>query len=159
MVLPIERNSGKSGPRWQTGLWMLRGQRLMLVPGDSPLGLRLPLNSLPWVSAADAPQNFPVDPMEKRDPLPVPPRHAPKEGPVLQSRKQKELDKKPAMGESAPWVVRTALGVEPRDGRMCVFMPPLVSAEDYVDLLAAVEDTAAYLKMPVVIEGYPPPYD
>ena len=50
MVLPIERNPGRSGPRWQTGLWMLRGQRIMLIPGDSPLGLRLPLASLPWVA-------------------------------------------------------------------------------------------------------------
>ncbi len=159
MVLPIERNPTRSGPRWQTGLWMLRGQRLMLVPGDSPLGLRLPLASLPWVAAGDAPQIFPVDPMVYRDPLPVPPHHPPKDGPVLQSRKQAERDKKPEMGESAPWVVRTALGIEPRNGRLYVFMPPLVNAEDYVDLLAAVEDTAAYLKMPVVIEGYPPPYD
>jgi uncharacterized protein (DUF2126 family) len=159
MVLPIERNPARSGPRWQTGLWMLRGQRLMLVPGDSPLGLRLPLGSLPWVAAGDAPQIFPVDPMVYHDPLPVPPHHAPKDVPLLQSRKQAERDKKPEMGQSAPWVVRTALGVEPRNGRMYVFMPPLVNAEDYVDLLAAVEDTAAHLKMPVVIEGYPPPPD
>ena len=63
------------------------------------------------------------------------------------------------MGESAPWIVRTALCVEARDGRLHVFMPPLTSAEDYVDLLAAIEDTAAHLEMPVVIEGYPPPDD
>ena len=63
------------------------------------------------------------------------------------------------VGESAPWVVRTALCVEPRDGRLHVFMPPLAIAEDYVDLLAAIEDTAAHLEMPVVIEGYTPPYD
>jgi uncharacterized protein (DUF2126 family)/transglutaminase-like putative cysteine protease len=159
MVLPIERNPGRSGPRWQTGLWMLRGQRLMLIPGDSPLGLRLPLASLPWMAAEDAPQIFPEDPMVNHEPLPVPPRHAPKDGPVLQARTQAERDKKPVMGKSAPWVVRTALGVEPRDGRLYVFMPPLMNAEDYVDLLAAVEDTAGHLKMPVVIEGYPPPHD
>ena len=38
-------------------------------------------------------------------------------------------------------------------------MPPLPVAEDYVDLLAAIEDTAAHLEMPVVIEGYTPPDD
>jgi uncharacterized protein (DUF2126 family) len=38
-------------------------------------------------------------------------------------------------------------------------MPPVDSAEDYVDLLAALEDTASHLNMPVVIEGYPPPHD
>ena len=38
-------------------------------------------------------------------------------------------------------------------------MPPLQVAEDYVDLLAAIEDTAAHLEMPVVVEGYTPPDD
>ena len=56
-------------------------------------------------------------------------------------------------------VVRTALTVEPREGRLWVFIPPVESAEDYVDLLAAIEDTAAKLQMPVLIEGYPPPHD
>jgi len=55
--------------------------------------------------------------------------------------------------------VRTALIVEPRNGRLYVFFPPLDTTEDYIDLLAAVEATAAYLKLPVVIEGYPPPSD
>ena len=49
-VLPLQRGVGKNGPEWQTGLWMLRGQHLFLVPGDSPVGLRLPLPSLPWVA-------------------------------------------------------------------------------------------------------------
>ena len=40
-----------------------------------------------------------------------------------------------------------------------VFMPPLPLIEDYLDLIAAIEDTAAELKMPVVIEGYTPPSD
>ncbi len=164
VVLPIERAPGKSGPRWQTGLWMLRGQRLMLVPGDSPLGLRLPLPSLPWVAPGEAPQIVEVDPMVNRGPLPQP-KHSPiPEPPVLQERKsdrpgQTERDRKPKVGESAPWVVRTALCVEPRNGRLNVFMPPLAKAEDYIDLLTAIEDTAAHLKMPVAIEGYPPPHD
>ena len=38
-------------------------------------------------------------------------------------------------------------------------MPPVDGAEDYVELLAALEDTAAQLNMPVVIEGYTPPHD
>ena len=63
-----------------------------------------------------------------------------------------------AVAERAP-IVRTALTVEPREGRLWVFIPPVESAEDYVDLLAAIEDTAAKLAMPVLIEGYPPPHD
>ena len=159
MVLPLQRGPGRNGPEWQTGLWMLRGQHLFLMPGDSPVGLRLPLPGLPWVASSDAPQSFPVDPMVNRGPLPIPPRNRPIEDPRLQSRNRSERDRKPNVGESAPWIVRTALCVEPRNGRLYVFMPPLMVVEDYLDLLAAIEDTAAHLKMPVVIEGYTPPYD
>jgi uncharacterized protein (DUF2126 family)/transglutaminase-like putative cysteine protease len=158
-VLPLQRGFGKSGPEWQTGLWMLRGQHLFLVPGDSPVGLRLPISSLPWVATSEAPQFLPRDPMAALEPLPVPERITPA-APLLQSRRrEKELDRKPEAGQSAPWVVRTALCVEPRDGRLHVFMPPLTMTEDYIDLLAAVEDTAAHLNTPVVVEGYPPPPD
>ena len=141
---------------------MLRGQHLFLLPGDSPVGLRLPLPSLPWVAPSDVPEIHPPDPMVNRAPSagsaaqcadPRFPRLS------TQSRKPTERDRMPELGESAPWVVRTALCVEPRDGRLHIFMPPVDSAEDYVDLLAALEDTAAHLNMPVVIEGYPPPHD
>ncbi|HUA34035.1 MAG TPA: transglutaminase family protein [Candidatus Binataceae bacterium] len=157
-VLPLQRGWGKSGPEWQTGIWMLRGQHLFLTPGDSPVGLRLPMPSLPWVSTTDAQGFFTVDPMAIHTPLPVPQRISPAD-PALQSRRGGERDRKPKSGESAPWVVRTALCVEPRGGRLHVFMPPVTSTEDYLDLLAAIEDTAAHLKTPVVIEGYTPPPD
>jgi uncharacterized protein (DUF2126 family) len=162
-VLPVQSIAGLNGPEWQTGLWMLRDQQLFLMPGDSPVGLRLPLPSLPWVAPEEAPVYVPVDPMVNRAPLPIPPRFTPSDGPRLKSQKpshpDKTRDRKPGVGESAPWVVRTALCLEAREGRLHVFMPPATSAEDYVDLLAAVEDTAAHLEMPVVIEGYPPPDD
>ena len=38
-------------------------------------------------------------------------------------------------------------------------MPPLESSSDYLELVAAVEDTASALGRPVVIEGYPIPFD
>jgi uncharacterized protein (DUF2126 family) len=60
---------------------------------------------------------------------------------------------------SAAWVVRTALCVEPRDGLLHVFMPPVHSTEDYLDLVGAIEDTAADLGQPILIEGYSPPSD
>jgi uncharacterized protein (DUF2126 family) len=171
MVLPLQRGWGKDGPEWQTGLWMLRGQHLYLLPGDSPVGLRLPLPSLPWVAASEAPQLYLVDPMVNLSPLPNPPRNVPFEIPVdtpvmqrrpsserdVSERNGSERDRAPQPGESAPWIVRTALCVEPRGGRIHVFMPPLESAADYIDLLAAVEDTARRLEIPVVLEGYPPP--
>ena len=67
--------------------------------------------------------------------------------------------KPPEEGESAAWIARPALCIEPRDGKLFVFMPPVEYLADYLDLVAAIEDTAAHLKMPVLIEGYAPPYD
>jgi uncharacterized protein (DUF2126 family) len=157
-VLPLERGFGRRGPEWQTGLWMLRGQHLFLIPGDSPIGLRLPLPSLPWVAPSELPQLFIEDPMANRGRLPVP-QHISPADPVFQRSRGAERDRESKPGESAPWVVRTALCVEPRQGRLYVFMPPLGSTEDYLDLLTAIEDTAARLGMPIIIEGYPPPYD
>ncbi|MFY8150769.1 MAG: transglutaminase family protein, partial [Hyphomicrobiales bacterium] len=55
--------------------------------------------------------------------------------------------------------VRTAMSFEFRDGIVCAFMPPVVRLEDYLELLVALEETAAALGQPVHIEGYPPPYD
>ncbi len=163
-VLPLQRTSTKRGPEWQTGLWMLRARHLFLLPGDSPAGLRLPMPSLPWVSEAQYPYVYEVDPAEPRPPLPVPQRRlaARPSGPprqVVHEQSLKPADRRPNAGESAHWVVRTALSVEVRQGCLYVFMPPVRAVEDYVDLLAAVEDTAASLSMPMVVEGYTPPND
>ena len=61
--------------------------------------------------------------------------------------------------ESASAVIRTAICFEPRNGRLHVFMPPVTTTEDYIDLVAAVEDVATAMKMPIIIEGTPPPFD
>ncbi len=152
-VMPLQRGLGSRGPEWQTGLWMLRGQHLYLLPGDSPVGLRLPLASLPWVASADAPVLTPIDPFQERNPLPLP------RPPEFQTRHDRARDARPKAGQSAPWVVRTALCIEPRDGRLHCFLPPVEAAEDYLDLIVAIEDTAAQLGMPVILEGYTPPFD
>ncbi|MDP5219034.1 transglutaminase family protein [Ruegeria sp. 2205SS24-7] len=66
-------------------------------------------------------------------------------------------------GEYSYWVegtpVRTAMVVEPRDGILHVFMPPTGSSDEYLDLVEAVEETAAEMQLPVRIEGYEPPRD
>ena len=31
----------------------MRDERMYLIPGDSPMGLRLPLDALPWASTVD----------------------------------------------------------------------------------------------------------
>ncbi len=165
-VLPIQRARGPRGPEWQSGLWMLRGRHLTLMPGNSPIGLRLPLPSLLWVPAEEVPPRLPVDPLAERPPLP--PYAAPsglrpptRLGPARGDGRP-GLREQPLLGGVAPAgedLVRTAVCVEERDGRLHVFMPPVERAEDYLDLVARVEATAEELGTPVVIEGYPMPFD
>ena len=63
------------------------------------------------------------------------------------------------MQQSAAWVTRTAISAEPREGRLYVFMPPTRSLADYLEVVAAVEDTARALNLPLILEGYEPPKD
>ena len=233
-------------PRWESGPWFFRGERMFLIPGDSPMGLRLPLDSIPWTAAEDQPQVPDRDPFDPRGPLPIVepsavlaarrqvatksgrsrpepvlvvpphadghrgpfvpavsgqgsvsrlslresgaafaeqkatlsrayrqvPQHAIEERTSASSDAGRDADPDPTanplpvqaaaaprMGESAKQIIHTALCVEPRDGRLHVFMPPVTDLEDYLDLVTAVEETAAELGIPVRIEGYPPPHD
>lgn len=66
-VFPIMRNQNTGA--WQTGHWFLRGERCYLIPGDSPVGYRLPLDSQPWVASADYPYQNPPDPTQPFAPL------------------------------------------------------------------------------------------
>ncbi len=155
-VLPLRNVQGT----WHSSRWFLRHDGgLWLIPGDSPMGLRLPLDSLPWVSEADFPHQPPPDPTQ-----PLPPLRKAFAFPVTAPSARARISgagagRAPASGESAPWVVRTALCVEPRNGRLHVFLPPLQDAEAFLELIAAVEHAAAALETPVVIEGDPPPAD
>ena len=253
-VLPVQVTDyvEKSGAQWRTGPWFFRDERMYLMPGDSPMGLRLPLDSLPWVSDADYPYMIEQDPSTLRSGLPahtqLSARYSPHNettqphvqatsdvastsaqawsrwaGPAsttaLDSRAvsqistpeqaakpvtpaaaqtkfqtaTKQLDtpnrhtssaaqeqsaewsRAPERLESAHWITRTAVCVEVRDPKRAngpkaeitgqassliyVFMPPLERLEYYLDLLAAVEATAAELGVQIVLEGYPPPRD
>ena len=62
-------------------------------------------------------------------------------GPVLEMPPP-VTDRVPQSQESAAWIVRTALCVEPREGRLHVFMPPMENAADYLELIAVIEDSA-----------------
>jgi uncharacterized protein (DUF2126 family) len=144
------------------------------------MGLRLPLDSLPWVKESDYPYIRDPDPTAERPPLPSPEEFrqrylrtdtpARRKAAELRRAGQSEEDARkeairedptrlPESGDSAAWIIRTALCVEPRQGRLHVFMPPVATLEDYLELLAAVEDTAAQLETPVAIEGCTPPRD
>ena len=160
-VLPIQawqaKASGRRRFRWRSERWRTRRDRLFLIPGDSPAGFRLPLGSLPHVTAADYPHVVPLDPFAARGALPS-------VAPTLQARQPSPA---PAVDDVTPMAttnggdaaVRTALTIEPRRGILCLFLPPVESADAFVDLINAIEETARTLEQPVRIEGYPPPPD
>jgi uncharacterized protein (DUF2126 family) len=157
-ALPVLRANWLPGQPWQSTRWQLRTDRLMLIPGDSPIGYRLPLESLPWAMPSDAVQIVEQDPSERRGALPPPPQKTTKR--VVDGKLVNIADYPPVpVGTPDANVVRTSICAEARNGILHIFMPPTQTAEDYLDLIGAVEDTAAELGLPVRIEGYTPPTD
>jgi uncharacterized protein (DUF2126 family) len=139
-VLPLARD----GSAWRSDRWSFRRGHLFLLPGDSPLGLRLPLRSLgpgatievveEPVSPPD-PRRFPEDDAPAQQAIPAP-------------------AKKPA---PASLGIRTALCVEVRDDALRVFLPPVATAADFIDLVGAVDAVRRELRLDALLEGYPPP--
>jgi len=183
-VLPLEYEDA-----WVTGPLFLRDERCYLIPGDSPMGFRLPLDSLPWLAPGDREPDFPEDPFVTRSPLPghydfPRPPVPPATGPTLQRRRAwpagadtaggappadagvgfgaataADPRVRPAHNESALATLRGALCVEVREGRIHVFLPPFTRLEPFVELMAALEDCCHSEDLAVQIEGYPPPPD
>jgi uncharacterized protein (DUF2126 family) len=151
-VLPLTHD----GVGFRSGPWFLRSERCYLVPGDSPLGYRLPLDSVAWAAPGDRPAFHAVDP--SAPPAPLPPR-ARLVHQAVGDAKREEKTELPRLGESAASVVRTALCAEARSGTLYVFMPPMPTLEAYLALAHAVEELAHASGMPVVLEGYEPPRD
>lgn len=129
--------------RWHSCQWTFRTQRLTLVPGDSPLGLRLPLNSIPWQPVKQGDEYQPHSYFQPYEELPA------------DFIEHFEMQGKTASERFA----KTALCVEVRDGRLFVFMPPMVYLEHYLLLVQQIEVVASSLKIPVIFEGYSPPAD
>jgi uncharacterized protein (DUF2126 family)/transglutaminase-like putative cysteine protease len=177
VVIPIRRQWWQGKSRWQTGPWPVRPEKLFLLPGDSAIGLRLPLDTLPHGSPNAGQAVYPTDPFSGRPALPPaatiiqrkPDTTKPNaventrtvfvtvDEDVLWSEEQARKRAEEQLDPSS--VVRTAMCIEPRDGTLYVFMPPTESLEDYIDLVWAIEQTATDLQLPVVLEGYLPPRD
>jgi len=150
-VLPIQRWNAQA---WRSERWQLRRGHLFLVPGDSPLGLRLPIASLPYIEPEEYPYHVEQDPLEPRGELPK----LDKAGKDAAAKAAKGSEKASEQ-QGRTGGVRTALSIEIRDGILCAFLPPVERMEDYLELIAAVEATAEAMQIQVHVEGYPPPYD
>jgi uncharacterized protein (DUF2126 family)/transglutaminase-like putative cysteine protease len=162
-VLPLRRVISDGTRRWQAGKWFFKSDYLFLIPGDAPVGFRLPLASLPWADAKNIDIYAAADPFAPRPPLP--PRQSYLRGAPMPNGHMADAafrpvhQPTPVVGREEPGVVRTALAVESRNGIVHVFFPPLYEAEDWIDLAAAIEATAAEMGRPVILEGYLPPED
>jgi len=158
-ILPIQYGS------WISGEWPFRGKHMFLIPGDSPIGLRLPLDSLPWIPESKMPQIHSMDPMVKREPLPDFDEKQISVDEIKQKQESKGVQHQYLSDDEEPdkldpeKIVRTALCVQPRDGKLYVFMPPLADVDHYLELIAILERTAKQLNLKVIIEGYNPPHD
>ncbi|MDP9084668.1 MAG: transglutaminase family protein [Pseudomonadota bacterium] len=157
-VLPIARTADDG--RWQSSRWLLRSDRCYLIPGDSPIGYRLPLDSQPWTAKSDYPFIHAPDPSRSFPAL------APRSQIHGQFRECEPALASPAepapeaeAEESAADIARTSMCAEPRNGVLYIFMPPMRELEHYVELVAAVEAAAQALAQPIVLEGYEPPND
>ncbi|MEH6558818.1 MAG: transglutaminase family protein [Oceanicoccus sp.] len=156
VVIPLSRSTGwpieEDQKSWNSSLWPMKRDRITLIPGDSPMGLRLPLNNLPELSSKADKVTPQRDPFEPREDLA-------KRSELHFSQPMESADDAVEEPDDYESVVRTAMCVEVREGRLHIFMPPLEYLEDYVELIAAIENTAGALKIAVIIEGYEPPRD
>ncbi|HEV7423086.1 MAG TPA: transglutaminase family protein, partial [Mycobacterium sp.] len=143
-VLPLHRLDDDTG--WASADWQMRRGRLVLLDGDSPAGLRLPLKSVSWQPPRPS---FPADPSTRRG--------------ALVGASEPEPDDAPAPIEDAEGAPPTAMVAEVRDdngvGLLHVFLPPTEELEHFVDLVSRIEAAAVKTDFPVVIEGYGPPPD
>ncbi|WP_224371014.1 transglutaminase family protein [Hyalangium versicolor] len=139
-VLPLAR---QPDGRWVSEHWQFRRRHLFLLPGDSPVGLRLPLRSLSAGDPLSEPWEEPYEPID--------PRRAPSE----EEAEQRKLVA--AERASRPARVRTALCVEARGGTVHVFLPPFARAEDFIELITLIDGARQRTGIAIQLEGYPPP--
>ncbi|MCA9395782.1 MAG: transglutaminase family protein, partial [Candidatus Omnitrophica bacterium] len=155
-ALPLSNDGSVRSIEWKSCEWVFKTNHMYLVAGDSPMGLRMPLDSLLWSKEEDQIKTYENDPFSQTGKIRFHPDDL-KTAPVssVKSPKKTEVLK----GKSAKEMIRTALCVEQRTGRIHIFLPPVSEIEEYLDLIARIEKTASELDMPVVIEGYAPPHD
>ena len=160
-ILPLRRRQPEGRLAWSSQPWFPVPDRLLLSPGDSPIGYRIPTEIMPWVAPDELTYEHEIDAngVKSTDRIKLP----------LKPERRADLfsnepapDPLPALSttaENATELIRPSLCVQTREGRLHVFLPYTPAPPDYLDLVAAIEDTCQYLQMPVWIEGYTPAAD
>ena len=153
---------GRISDRWATNRWTFKREQMFLIPGDSPMGLRLPLSRID----GEPMETWSQDPSTRTEPLEAPPwiQHHRRQSASHPSEVPDQKFLSHIFGDIEDRTgkfehTRTALCVEPRGGVIHVFLPPVPSTEDFLLLVAAIENAAAESRVPVSLEGYPPPRD
>lgn len=154
-ALPIRRNEKRD--EWESSRWEFRRGYMFLAPGDSPMGMRLPLESLPWTASGK--KEIPSEPSPMDTLPPLKDYYAVQQKPAKAKYPERQELKAQETEEGEVDIAHTAICVEPRDGKIFVFFPPTTYLEHYLEILAAVEKTAEELSLPIVLEGYEPPAD
>ncbi|MFA9392405.1 MAG: DUF2126 domain-containing protein [Prolixibacteraceae bacterium] len=135
--------------QWITNSWEFRKKNLVLLPGTSAIGLRLPLESLITKPELESDPKFEPDLFSDKEALGTFSDQVMKRSKTVIQNTSKE---------SQPFV-RTALCAEVREKKLYLFLPPLDSIEVFLDLVTSIEATAKELNIPVILEGYDPPRD
>jgi len=164
-VLPIKWQDETQS--WYSGPWKFRQRHMYLIPGNSSIGMRLPLDSLPWVAPEEREREAEHE-QSLFQSLPelgdfhgeVTRRYSKIESPAETTSECQEQDPVDDNTEvKYVEIPHTAICVEVREGRLHLFLPPIRAMEHYLDLIAIIEATAKDLSIPVVLEGYEPPRD
>lgn len=149
-VLPLHFSHPRQ--RWISNAWNVKSKHFVLMAGDSPIGLRLPLASLPWPEAHKDELVPERSLAEMKDPLPS---ISALENTLAE---YKSMDDE-AFKKDPNGLIHTAICAEVRNGVLHLFLPPISWSEHFLELITAIESVASGTKLPVVLEGYTPPRD
>ena len=144
-VLPL--NFGEV--KWLSSGWKFRRGELFLIPGNSPLGLRLPMNSLEQKPKAELPLHFEPDLFAE----------VPGFDKLRKNARARYEAMRKLQDPQDNIFIRTAINVEVRDGKLYIFLPPLNHTQAFLDLMVSIEEVAKKLDIKVVLEGYEPAHD
>jgi len=156
-ILPIRRRQPHGVLRWSSQWWFPSEGSIVLSPGDSPIGYRIPTEAVPWTAPDEVEYPVADAPFADRVRLPI---DKPRRMELFDAKP--EADPLPPVARSLDGVhelIRPSLCAQIRDGRLHVSLPYAPILADYLDLVSAVEDTCSYLQLPVWVEGYAPAAD